>query len=114
MKTVAGILAVTLAISLGGVGIACAEGRGATAAQQSEAVGHYARARSLLIEALREFDRGNHIASPEAFLDADAFRDTLISRADELERVLDPQPRITKGGVRYNPDSRLIGAELRK
>jgi len=77
--------------------------------QLSAAIGHYARARSLLIAAIREFDSGNRVASPDALLDSKEWRLEVVSRAEELERVLDPQPRLSKGGVRYNPDNRLLG-----
>lgn len=75
----------------------------------SAAVGHYARARSLLIAAIREFDKGYKIARPDALLDSAEWRNTLLDRAEALERVLDPQPRVTRGGVRYEPDRRLLG-----
>jgi hypothetical protein len=73
------------------------------------AVGHFARARRLLLAAVEEFDRGHSMVNPDALLDSKEFRDTLMSRAQDLERVLDPQPRVTKGGVRFEPDPRLLG-----
>lgn len=73
------------------------------------AVGHYARTRSLLIAALNEFDAGMKLANPDSLLDSKRFRSGIIDRAEELERVLDPQPRATKGGVKYNADPRLLG-----
>jgi len=72
------------------------------------AVGHYARARSLLNAAIREFDKGYQLANPDALLNSDEWRKDLVDRATELERVLDPQPRITRGGVKYNADNRLL------
>lgn len=72
------------------------------------ATGHYARARSLLIEAVREFDRGTRIADPSALIDSKRWRNALIDKAQEIERVLDPQPRVTKGGVKFNADKRLL------
>lgn len=79
----------------------------------SAAMGHYGRARALLITAVREFDMGAAKASPEALLDIEAWRNSLIGRAKDLERVLDPQPRVSAGGVKYQADSRLLG-EARK
>jgi hypothetical protein len=73
------------------------------------AVGHYARARSLILAAIREFDSGKRLATPDVLLDSAEWRSSLIDRATELEKVLDPQPRITNGGVRYQPDTRLLG-----
>jgi len=74
----------------------------------AEAVGHYARARSLLLAAIREFDSGKRIATPDVLIDSAEWRAALIDRATELEKVLDPQPKLTNGGVRYNPDTRLL------
>lgn len=81
----------------------------ATDAQVKKAQGHYARARSLLIAAINEFDRATSVANPESLLDVSRFRTTLIDRAEELERILDPQPRTSKEGVRFSPDTRLLG-----
>ena len=75
----------------------------------SAAMGHYARARALLLSAIREFDKGYDIANPNAILDSNEWRSNLIERAKDLERVLDPQPRATNSGVRYDPDTRLLG-----
>ncbi len=72
------------------------------------AVGHYARARSLLIAAVNEFDRGYKVANPDAILDSKAWRGTLVDRAEELQKVIDPQPRATRGGIKFNADPRLL------
>jgi len=74
----------------------------------SSAVGHFARARSLLIEAIREFDRGQKLADPSALLDPKRWRNTLIDRSHELEKVLDPQPKVSKSGIKFNADKRLL------
>lgn len=74
----------------------------------SEAVGHYARARSLLIAALREFDAGYKLANPNALLNSAQWRATLVDRAQELDRVVDPQPRVSRTGVRFQSDTRLL------
>lgn len=72
------------------------------------AVGHYARTRALLNEAIREFDRGLALADPDTLLDVQRWRATLVERAQELEKVLDPQPRATRSGVKFNADKRLL------
>ena len=72
------------------------------------AIGHYARSRALIIEALAEFELGKRLADPDMLLDSQQWRMTLDSRAEELNRVLDPKPRITRSGVRYKANSRLI------
>jgi hypothetical protein len=76
--------------------------------QAAEAVAHYARSRALLIAALNEFDLARKLARPDELIDPVKWRNTLIDRAEDLERVLDPQPRATKGGIRFAPDSRLM------
>jgi hypothetical protein len=74
----------------------------------AEAVAHYARSRALLISALHEFDTARKLAKPDELLDSAKWRNTLIDRAEDLERVLDPQPRVTKGGIKFQADSRLL------
>ena len=74
----------------------------------AEAVAHYARSRALLISAVHEFDKARKIAKPDELLDSTKWRNTLIDRAEDLERVLDPQPRVTKGGIRFEADPRLL------
>ena len=76
--------------------------------QTTEAIAHFARTRSLIIAALHEFDRGRKIANPSALLDTAEWRNTLIDRAEDLDRILDPQPRATKGGIRFEADPRLL------
>jgi len=76
--------------------------------ETTEAVAHFARARALVIAALHEFDKGRKIASPNELLDSAQWRNTLIDRAEDLDRVLDPQPRATKGGIRFEADPRLL------
>ena len=74
----------------------------------AEAVAHYARSRALLISAIHEFDKARKLAKPDELLDSTKWRNTLVDRAEDLERVLDPQPRVTKGGIKFEADSRLL------
>jgi hypothetical protein len=74
----------------------------------AEAVAHYARSRALLVAAINEFDKARKLAKPDELLDSNAWRTTLIDRAEDLERVLDPQPRATRGGIKFEADSRLL------
>ncbi len=74
----------------------------------AEAVAHYARSRALLVAAINEFDKGRKLAKPDELLDSSAWRTTLIDRAEDLERVLDPQPRATRGGIKFEADPRLL------
>ncbi len=72
------------------------------------AIGHFARARSLLIAAVHEFDAGAKIGNPDLLINSTEWRKVVISQASELERVLSPQPAEPKGGVKYEGDSRLL------
>jgi hypothetical protein len=76
--------------------------------ESAEAVAHYARSRALLISAIHEFDQARKIAKPDELLDSTKWRNTLIDRAEDLERVLDPQPKATKGGIKFSADPRLL------
>lgn len=76
--------------------------------EAAEAVAHYARSRALLIASLNEFDKARKIAKPDELLDSTKWRNTLIDRAEDLERVLDPQPKATKGGIKFSADPRLL------
>ena len=80
----------------------------------AEAIGHYARARSLLIAAIREFDTATNIAKPDALINGSAWRSDLMSRAEELNHILAPQPRASKGGVTFSPDTRLLNTEAKR
>lgn len=80
----------------------------ASAEQQSIATGHFARARSLLIAALNEFDSGVRKADPSSLIDTGMFREGIKSRARELERILDPQAKESESGVKFSADSRLL------
>jgi hypothetical protein len=75
---------------------------------KAESVAHYARSRALLIKAINEFDKGRALAKPDELIDSVKWRNTLIDRAEDLEKVLDPQPRVTKGGIYFEADSRLL------
>ena len=86
-----------------GVGIERANGE-----RLSAAMGHFARSHALLIQAIREFDRGRQIAKPDAVLDSQRWRSGLVQRTKDIQRVLAPQPRVSNAGVRYEPDSRLL------
>lgn len=98
--------------------IANAETRNTSLARASgeelaSASGHYARARSLLIAAVREFDRATHYARPDLLVDGKEWRNAVLDRAEELEKVLAPQPRLTEGGVQFSPDTRLLSEAYR-
>ncbi|MCB9030753.1 MAG: hypothetical protein H6619_06845 [Deltaproteobacteria bacterium] len=72
------------------------------------AMGYYARSRAHLIEAIRAFDKARRLARPDVVLDTEEFRSTLSARAEDLERVLAPQQRVTRGGIKLEGDSTLL------
>lgn len=74
----------------------------ATAERRDAAVGHYARTRALLVEALAEFEQGRRLAQPDMLVNSQEWRLSIISRAEDLNRLIDPRPRVTRGGVRFN------------
>lgn len=86
----------------------------ASSAQLASAAGHYARARSLLIAAVREFDQGLRAANPDVLIDSKEWRNSVLDRAEDLEKVLAPQPVATERGVHFNPDSRLMGEAFKR
>lgn len=77
----------------------------------SKAVGHWSRARAYMNLAVREFDKGTEIVDPDAIIDAKELRSDLLNKIQILERVIDPQPRATEEGVRYNAAPELIGVK---
>lgn len=73
------------------------------------ASGHYARARALLIASVREFDQGLDLVDPSALVDTQKWRKSVLDRAEELARVLDPQPRSSRSGIRFDDSTAGIG-----
>ena len=74
----------------------------------SSAIGHYSRARALLIAAVKEFDDGRKFANPDIILDSGAWRSTVIDRAEDLERVLAPQAKASKSGIKFEAYPELL------
>lgn len=78
-------------------------------AERSEAAkGHYSRARSLLIEALREFEAGRQIARPDLIVNPDSWRATVAGKVDDLSRIISPAPRESVGGARFRESTGLL------
>ena len=75
------------------------------------AVGYYARTRTMLVEALAEFEQGRKLARPDVLIDSEEWRLTLISLTEQLNRVIDPQPRVTQQGVIFRGNPRMIRRE---
>lgn len=74
----------------------------------SKAVGHYSRARQLLLSAIREFDKGVKVASPEILIDITKWKESVGERAHDLETIIAPQPRVTKEGVTYDAEIKIF------
>ena len=102
------LIAPTASADIEGVNIAKAEGE-----NLAEAIGHYSRSRALLLSALREFDKGLKLANPQILIDVKEFRNTILDRAEDLEKVIAPQPKATRKGVQFTPDSRLMSDNFR-
>ena len=81
----------------------------ATRPTLAKATGHYSRTRSLLIAAVREFDKANKLVDPGALIKTNEFRNILLDRVEDLDKILAPQPRVSEAGVRYESDGRLLG-----
>ena len=82
--------------------------------QLASAIGHYARARAMILAAVQEFDQGLKQANPQVLVDVKEFRNSLLDRAEDLEKILAPQPRASEQGVHFSPDSRLLSDKFRK
>ncbi len=78
----------------------------------NRAVAHYARARSLLLAAIDEFDKGKNLADPSLLLDDEEWRAEVTRRAKALQKVLAPQPREATAGVALPADNRLLGKSI--
>ncbi|MCB0331910.1 MAG: hypothetical protein KDD55_00355 [Bdellovibrionales bacterium] len=75
----------------------------------TKASAHYARSRAMLIAALREFDKATQLVNPDTLIDSKEWRSIVYDRAEELQRILAPQPRASEGGVRFDPQPGLLG-----
>ena len=106
MKKVFLGIAIVLAIPSAGLADQVASEERAAAA-----VGHYARARAMVVEALAEFEEGRKLAQPDILVDPESWRLSVISRTEDLNRLLDPQPRVTRSGVRFNSSSLRVRRE---
>ena len=82
--------------------------RYASEQRANAAVTYYARARTMLVEALAEYEQGKKYARPDMLHDSEEFRLTLISLTEQLNSLVDPQIRITRDGVRVRANPRMI------
>jgi len=75
------------------------------------AAGYYARSRAMLVAALDEFEQGRKYARPDLLIDSEDWRLKLITLTEELNRVIDPKPLITRDGVVFRANPRMIARE---
>ncbi len=72
---------------------------------------HMSRARTLLVEALAEFEEGRKYARPDLLLDSEDWRLRVVSLTEQLNRVIDPKPRVTREGAVFRAPPRLVKRE---
>lgn len=65
----------------------------------------------MLVEALAEFEQARKIARPDMLIDPEEWRISIVSRTEELNRILDPKPMVTREGVRFHANPLLIRRE---
>ncbi len=108
-----GVVAVTCQVAAFGIGASEAQAQQQYASKNrtNAALGHYARARAMLVEALAEFEQGRKYARPDMLLDPEEWRLSIVSRTEELNRVIDPRPRVTRAGVQFRANKMLIRRE---
>jgi hypothetical protein len=80
----------------------------ASAQRGKAAVGHYARARTMCVESLQEFEAGRKYARPDLLIDSEQWRLNMVSLCEQLNRVIDPKVKIDRGGIRVSASPRLI------
>lgn len=80
--------------------------------RQETAVAHYSRARTMLVAALEEFEQGRRYARPDVLVDSEDWRLKVVSLTEELNRLIDPQVKVTREGVRTKGNPRLIRREF--
>lgn len=106
------LLGLVVSSSAAAAGEAGAENaRYASESRKNAAVGHYARARSMLVEALAEFEQAKKLARPDMLVDPEEWRLSIVSRTEELNRLIDPKPRVTRDGVRFQANQLLVRRE---
>ena len=65
-------------------------------------------------EALAEFEEARKLARPDLLVDPEEWRLNVISRTEELNRLLDPKPRVTRDGVQFRANKLLIRREKQR
>jgi hypothetical protein len=89
-------------------GDAVAQQQYASRERATVARAHMSRARTLLVEALAEFEESKKYARPDMLIDSEDWRLRVISLTEQLNRVVDPQPRVTREGAVFRTPPRFI------
>ncbi len=72
---------------------------------------HMSRARALLVEALEEFEESKKYARPDLLIDSEDWRLRVVSLTEQLNRVIDPKPRVTREGAVFRVPPRFMRRE---
>jgi len=81
--------------------------------RRAAALGHYSRAKTMLLDALDEFARAEQIAQPNQVLISSAWRASVEMQSRDLDRIINPEARVSVSGARFeasNSGIRLPGA----
>ena len=89
-------------------GVVYAEQVYASKARATVARAHMSRARTLMVEALAEFEEARKYARPDMLIDSEDWRLRVISLTEQLNRVVDPKPRVTREGAVFRTPPRFI------
>jgi len=75
---------------------------------------HMSRARALLVEALAEFEESRKYARPDLLIDSEDWRLRVVSLTEQLNRVVDPRPRVTREGAVFRAPPRLVKRQVER
>lgn len=75
------------------------------------AIGYYSRSRAMMVQALEEFEQGRKLAGPDLLIDPEEWRLSVISLTEQLNRVIDPRPKVTGQGVVFRANPRMVRRE---
>lgn len=87
---------------------AAAEQQYASKERATVARAHMSRARALMVEALAEFEEAKKYARPDMLIDSEDWRLRVISLTEQLNRVVDPKPRVTREGAVFRTPPRFV------
>lgn len=105
-----------LALGLGSIapGEVSADTKYASKERSTIARAHMSRARALLVEALAEFEESRKYARPDLLIDSEDWRLRVVSLTEQLNRVVDPRPRVTREGAVFRAPPRLVKRQVER